>query len=228
MSLTPSNARMRDAALGSSIKLTPTPSPFTTVRNSPRSPIKPARAEATLALRTVIGTTASTANAFDSLITARYFAYTAGTAAVVATVDEQHNISQRFYRARPTTSPINSSSSVYGGPATPTQNESRNRAAASLRDAGLGASPHASSAVNDWSDSPNNRAWTAREKIKAATCVSFSPDGKFLAVGEVSLFSVYGGRRTACANDTHRQGTDRAYLSSPTRPMRHQTHLSLP
>lgn len=186
MSLTPSNARMRDATLGAGIKLTPTPSPFTSTKTIPRSPVKPARAEAALALRTVIGTTASTANAFDSLPTARCFAYTAGAAAVIATVGPEHHISQRFFRARPTTNPINSSASVYGGPATPTQNESRNRAAASLREAGFGASPHASPATNDWSDSPNNRAWTARERIKAATCVSFSPDGKFLAVGEVS------------------------------------------
>ncbi|KAH6618473.1 WD40-repeat-containing domain protein [Boeremia exigua] len=184
MSLTPSNSRMRDATLGAGIKLTPTPSPFTALKSQARSPLKPARAEASLALRTVIGTTTSTANAFDSLPTARLFAYTAGTAAVVATIDAQHNVSQRFYRARPTTNPINSSSSIYGGPVTPTQNESRNRAAASIRDASLGASPLASPAANDWSDSQNNRAWTAREKIKAATCVSFSPDGKFLAVGE--------------------------------------------
>lgn len=185
MSLTP-NARMRDATLGAGIRLAPTPSPFTTNKNSPRSPVKAGRAEATLALRTVIGTTTSTANAFDSLPTARCFAYTAGASAVIATVDAQHNISQRFFRARPTTNPINSSSSIYGGPATPTQNESRNRAAASLREAGFGTSPLPSPATTEWTDSPNNRAWTARERIRAATCVSFSLDGKFLAVGEVS------------------------------------------
>lgn len=200
MSLTPTNTRMmRDAGLGAGIKLTPTASPFTTVKTNPRSPVKAARAEATLALRTVIGTTTSTANAFDSLPAARCFAYTAGAAAVIATVDDQHNISQRFYRARPTTNPINSSSSVYGGPATPTQNESRNRTAAALREVSLGASPYASPATNDWNDSPNARAWNAREKIRAATCVSFSPDGKFLAVGEVSLDCEVVGH-TAFAN----------------------------
>jgi hypothetical protein len=198
MSLTPSNARMRDATLGAGLKLTPTPSPFTNPRANVRSPVKAARAEATLTLRTVIGTTTRTANAFDSLPSARCFAYTAGTAAVVATVDDQHNISQRFYRARPTTNPINSSSSIYGGPSTPTQNESRNRAAASLRDVSIGASSLASPALNDWNDSPNNRAWTAREKIKAATCVAFSPDGKFLAVGEVRHHAVF--RHTASTN----------------------------
>ncbi|KAH7398864.1 WD40-repeat-containing domain protein [Phaeosphaeria sp. MPI-PUGE-AT-0046c] len=170
--------------LGPGIKLNPSPSPF--FRNTPlRSPVKPTRADVSLALRQVVGTTATSANAFDSLPSANSFAYTAGAAAVVATVDGHHKVSQRFYRARPTTNPINASASVYGGPSTPTQNESRNRTAVSLREAGFGASPLASPAANDWSDSPGSRgAWTARDKIKAATCVSLSPDGRFLAVGE--------------------------------------------
>lgn len=185
MSLTPSNSRMMSPAWGGSIKLTPSNnSPF--LKTTPlRSPVKAQRSEASLALKQVIGTTAGSANAFDSLSSGKAFAFTAGAAAVVATVDDEQNVSQRFYRARPTTNPLNPSSSVYGGPSTPTQNESRNRTAASLRDAGLGVSPLASPA-NDWSDSPANRTWTVKERIKAATCVSFSPDGKFLAVGEVS------------------------------------------
>ena len=183
MSLTPSNSRMMSPAWGGSIKLTPSNSPYT--KHTPlRSPIKLSRPEASLALKQVIGTTTSSANAFDSLVSGRSFAFTAGAAAVVATIDDKQNVSQRFFRARPTTIPLNSSASVYGGPATPTQNEGRNRTAASLRDAGIGASPLASPAV-DWTDSPGNRTWTARERIKAATCLSFSPDGKFLAVGEV-------------------------------------------
>ena len=188
MSLTPSNSRMMSPAWGATIKLTPSNSPF--VKNTPlRSPVKSSRtAEATLALRQVIGTTANTANAFDSLVSGRSFAFTAGAAAVLATVHDDQRVTQRFYRARPTTTPLNPSSSVYGGPSTPTQNESRNRTAASLRDAGIGASPLASPG-NDWSDSPGNRTWSARERIKAATCVSFSPDGKYLAVGEVRLMS---------------------------------------
>ena len=183
MSLTPSNSRMMSPAWGG-IKLTPSPSPF--LKTTPlRSPVKPQRAEASLALRHVIGTTTNSANAFDSLSSARSFAFCAGAAAVLATVDEEHRVSQRFYRARPTTNPINPSASVYGGPSTPTQNESRNRTAASLRDAGIGGSPLASPA-HDWSDSPSSKGWSARDRIKAATCVSFSPDGKLLAVGEVS------------------------------------------
>ncbi|KAF2017418.1 WD repeat protein-like protein [Aaosphaeria arxii CBS 175.79] len=183
MSLTPSNARMMSPAWAGSIKLTPANSPL--AKNTPlRSPIKTSRGpEATLTLKQVIGTTACSANAFDSLPAANSFAFTAGAAAVVATVDSERNVTQRFYRARPTTNPLNPSASVYGGPSTPTQNESRNRTAASLRDAGIGASPLASPAT-EWADSPSNRTWTAKERIKAATCVSFSPDGKYLAVGE--------------------------------------------
>ncbi|KAF2848814.1 WD repeat protein-like protein [Plenodomus tracheiphilus IPT5] len=183
MSLTPSNSRMMSPAIGG-IKLNPSPSPYLKNNTALRSPTKSNRTEANLALRQVIGTTTSSANAFDSLATGRCFAYTAGAAAVIASIDEEHAVSQRFYRARPTTNPINPSASIYGGPSTPTQNESRNRTAASLRDAGFGVSPVASPATNDWPDSPSSRAWTMKEKIKAATCVSFSPDGKFLAVGE--------------------------------------------
>jgi len=181
---TPSNPRMMSPAMAG-IKLNPSPSPFLKNNTPLRSPVKSSRAEANLALRQVIGTTTSSANAFDSLPSGRCFAYTAGAAAVMASVDEEHNITQRFFRARPTTNPINPSASIYGGPSTPTQNESRNRTAASLRDAGFGNSPLASPATVDWPDSPSNRAWTLKDKIKAATCVSFSPDEKFLAVGEV-------------------------------------------
>lgn len=175
-------------------KLLPSPAPPL------RSPTKAARPDAHLALRQVIGTTASSANAVDSLPAAACFAYTAGAAAVIASVAASsgpghHALAQRFFRARPSTLPINPSASIYGGPATPTQNESRNRTAASLRDAGFGPpSPAAASSpaatttlttTNDWPDSPGSRAWSSRDKIKAATCVSFSPDGRFLAVGEV-------------------------------------------
>lgn len=219
MSLTPSNSRMMSPALGPGIKLNPAPLPFT--KSTPlRSPVKVSRAETQLALRQVIGTTASSANAFDTLPASRCFAYTAGAAAVIASIDDQHNVSQRFYRARPTTTPLNPSASIYGGPSTPTQNESRNRTAASLRDAGFGGSPLPSPAAQDWSDSPSNRAWSTKEKIKAATCVSFSPDGKFLAVGEVSYqslsFSMYRSMLTLS-----RQATSLAYSYSPPPPTPH-------
>ncbi|KAL5413578.1 hypothetical protein PMIN04_009377 [Paraphaeosphaeria minitans] len=182
MSLTPNHPRIMSPAWGNGLKLTPSPSPF--LKNTPlRSPMKAQRAEASLALRQVIGTSASSANSFDSLPDASSFAFCAGAAAVLATVHDDQHVSQRFYRARPTANPINPSSSVYGGPSTPMQNESRNRTAASLRESGIGASPLGSPAL-DWSASPGGTSWSARDRIKAATCVAFSPDGKYLAVGE--------------------------------------------
>lgn len=182
MSLTPTNPRIMSPAWGSGLKLTPSPSPF--LKNTPlRSPTKSHRAEASLALRQVIGTSVSSANSFDSLPDARSFAFCAGAAAVLATIDDAQHVSQRFYRARPTTNPINPSCSAYGGPSTPTQNESRNRTTTSLRESGIGASPLASPA-NEWSASPGGTPWSARDRIKAATCVAFSTDGKYLAVGE--------------------------------------------
>ncbi|EDU48249.1 WD40 repeat protein [Pyrenophora tritici-repentis] len=181
MSLTPSSSRV-SPAIGSGIKLNPSPSPF--FKTALRSPVKAGRAEANLALRQVIGTTTNSPNAFDSLPSGSTFGYTAGAAAVIASIDDQGHVTQRFYRARPTTNPINPSASIYGGPSTPTQNESRNRTTLSLRDPGLGASPLPSPGGQDWADSPSNRAWTMKDKIKAATCVSFSPDAKYFAVGE--------------------------------------------
>ncbi|KAF2748938.1 WD repeat protein-like protein [Sporormia fimetaria CBS 119925] len=182
MALSPSNPRiMSPAALAGNIKLHPNSSPY--LKATPmRPPVKPSRPEATLALKQVIGTTTCSANGFDSLPNGHSFAFTAGAAAVVATIEDGNIVSQRFYRARPTANPLNPSASVYGGPSTPAQNESRSRTGNSAQ-AGLGVSPIASPTA-DWTDSPGNKSWSARERIKAATCLSFSPDGRFLAVGE--------------------------------------------
>lgn len=199
-SITPSNntRMMSPAAWG--LKLTPSNSPYVKTPSA-KSPTKSTRSDLTLSLKQVIGTTTGSANAFDSLPSRRSFAYTAGAAAVIAALDEDSTVSQQFFRARPTTSPLNPSTSVYG-PATPTNNaiDSRSRTAASLRDAGVGISPLGSPA-GDWADSPGGKTWSARERVKAATCVSFSPDGKYLAVGEVGTNHTGGGTLTDGVTD---------------------------
>lgn len=91
------------------------------------------------------------------------------------------NYTQRFYRARPTAVPVFSVAPVQHGSsgpyAIPKANDARNRVAAAPRDP-IRSSP------SDRGDSPASKTWTSRERIKAATSVSLSRDGRFLAVGE--------------------------------------------
>ncbi|KAI9677699.1 MAG: hypothetical protein M1829_002471 [Trizodia sp. TS-e1964] len=185
MAFTPSNSKVHSANL----KLTPSNSPYCRATSS-KSPIKTSRGtnsqELCLSLKQVIGTTTSSTCAFDALSRRRVFAYTAGAAAVVVELDENLQTSQRFFRARPTALPLYASISPFT-PTAPSNGpyETRNRTVASLRESGVGMSPsNAGSPGGDWGDSPGSKTWTARERIKAATCLSFSPDGRHLAVGE--------------------------------------------
>jgi WD40 repeat protein len=163
------------------LRLTPSNSPFYKTNASPRSPTKaPKPDESGLQLRHVIGTTTASSTAFDSLPASRLFALCAGSCAVLAEVEattEGLSAKQRFYRARPT--PTGSSRD---GGATPTPGEPRHRALGFVREQSVGGSPLASS--RDWSDSPSGRSTTAKDRVKAATSVALSPNGKWLALGE--------------------------------------------
>lgn len=176
---------MHPANSSHALRLTPGNSPYSKHLGT-RSPHKAMlRTEPGLSLKQVIGTTTCSPSGFDCLPSTRSFAYTAGAAAIVSTLDENFEVTQRFFRARPAAVPINNTPPAYS-PSTPggAPQETRNRTMASLRDAGVGYSPNASP-MGDWGDSPSSKTWTARERIKAATCVSLSPDAKFVAVGEV-------------------------------------------
>lgn len=145
-----------------------------------------------LALRRVIGCSTT---AFDSHPPSRSFAYTAGAAAVVVHLDDELQITQRFFRARPNAPTLVTVGASFA-PSTPASyiQETRSRTAASLREAGIGYQYTNSASPFAQDDSPSSRTWSARERIKAATCLSFSPDGKWLAVGEVC----YRRRRRCC------------------------------
>jgi hypothetical protein len=185
MSSTPVNQRIFAANTGLGLKLTPSNSPY------PRTPKSPSKSrglyESGLSLERIIGTTVSSPTAFDCLSSARIFAYTAGAAAVVVNIDESPNYSQRFFRARPTAVPLNAISTSSGAPSTPsnTANDGRNRTTANLRDTAVPYSPSTPHTSLEWGDSSSSKTWTSRERIKAATCLSISRDGRFLAVGEV-------------------------------------------
>ena len=137
-----------------------------------------------LFLKRVIGCSTT---AFDSHPPSRSFAYTAGAAAVVVQLDENLKVTQRFFRARPNAPTWSSGSSQISALQNTAFLESRNRLSISLKDLGIGYSLASIAAPMSVEDSPSSKTWTARERIKAATCVSFSPDGKWLAAGEVRI-----------------------------------------
>jgi WD40 repeat protein len=163
------------------LRLTPSNSPFHKTTTSPRSPTRfPRPDEPGLQLRHVIGTTTSSSTAFDCLPSSRLFAHTAGACAVLAEVKATTDgltAKQRFYRARPTPT-----GTARDGGATPTPGDPRHRALGYVREQSVGGSPLASS--RDWSDSPAGRSTTAKDRVKAATSVALSPNGKWLALGE--------------------------------------------
>ncbi|KAI1376077.1 WD domain-containing protein [Hypoxylon crocopeplum] len=158
------------------LKLTPSNSPY--LPHPIRSPYR-GRATVTeprLSLKRVVGTTCVSPTGFDVVNSS--FAYIAGGAVVVVDVDGP-DYTQRFYRARPTALPVYSTPSLPYSPSTPAQtpkaNDSRNRT--SLRESTFGSL--------DWAESPtSSKTWTSRERIKAATCLALSKEGRFLAVGE--------------------------------------------
>ncbi|KAI0203088.1 WD domain-containing protein [Astrocystis sublimbata] len=176
------------------LRLTPANSPFL-----PRPSRSPHRGRSTqthdsrLSLKRVIGTTCVSPTGFDAVKSS--FAYIAGGAVVVVDASGD-SYGQRFFRARPTAIPLYSTPALpysSSSPSTPKANDSRNRM--SLRESVFG--------TNDWPDSPTSKTWTSRERIKAATCLALSREGRFLAVGETGYSPrvlIYG--LEDCSSDT--------------------------
>ncbi|KAJ5175860.1 uncharacterized protein N7482_001737 [Penicillium canariense] len=153
----PLSAKSKLVGPSASLKITPCNSP--TLRPGTRSPSKSSH-QSTLSLQTVLGTTTATPNGFSSHDQSKSFALCAGSAAVLAELDGDANICQRFFRARPSATSLNPTTSFYQS--TPLRPPIPDRAA----------------------DNGSPRAWSSRERIKAVTSVSISPNGRFLAVGE--------------------------------------------
>lgn len=137
-----------------------------------------------MSLSKIVGTTATSSNAIAYLESSRLLAYTAGAAVVVATIEEDGQVSQRTFRAK---TAVTSSLSTYSQMDTPTPTgiiqSQRSRFNIAPRDLNIGLNSCASP-LNDVVDSPSGRTATLRNKNKMTTCVSLSPDGKWVAVGE--------------------------------------------
>lgn len=191
------NGKCKIAGPGSSLRITPSNSPL--LRPTARSPNKPPAHQSTLALQTVIGTTTTTPNGFSSHDQSSSFAFCAGSAAVLAELDDNNNVNQRFFRARPSANSVNPVTSFYNPSSTPPSTpDSRTRSISNLKSSGHGA--HNGSPSSDVAESQSPRGWSSRERIKAVTSVSLSPNGRFLAMGEVSEGLRCSKRHAAVAN----------------------------
>jgi len=134
-----------------------------------------------LTLKSVIGTTTSSANAFDTDPENDSFVCCAGPAVVLSQVDEKCGISQQLFRARESASAVNSTSSFYN-PSLPPSTPSRSRQGSPLKDRSYGLGP--SAFYDNAPDSPVHGRANIRNR--EATCVSLSSKGHLLAVGEVN------------------------------------------
>ncbi|KAJ5666697.1 hypothetical protein N7462_011106 [Penicillium macrosclerotiorum] len=176
----PLSAKSKLPGPSASLKITPSNSPI--LRPNARSPSKSSH-QSSLSLQTVLGTTTTTPNGFSSHDQSKSFALCAGSAAVLAEIDDEANISQRFFRARPSATSVNPTTSFYNQSTPPATPDPRSRSLSHIR-----SNPHlnvpSGSPSSEAADNGSPRAWSSRERVKAVTSVSISPNGRFLAVGE--------------------------------------------
>jgi hypothetical protein len=170
----------------STLKITPGNSPI--LKPAPRLPNRHSPYQSSLSLQTVIGTTTSDPNGFSCHEPTNTFAFCAGSSAVLVELEEDLKFSQRFFRAHPSAASLNSVSSFYNhGTPPPSTPDSRTRPSQSAARQSTNGSLFPSSPNLDWGETNQSRTWSSRERIKAVTAVSLSPNGRFLAVGEASL-----------------------------------------
>ncbi|KAL2872745.1 WD40 repeat domain-containing protein [Aspergillus lucknowensis] len=171
--------KTKTAGHAPSLRVTPSNSP--SLRPPTRSSNKPSLYQSALSLQTVIGTTTTTPNGFSYHDQSRSFAFCAGSAAVLAELDEDSSASQRFFRARPSANSINPITSFYNQPTPPATPETRSKSLSNLKGMSYNGLGSPSSEVVE-ATSP--RVWSSKEKVKAVSSVAISPNGRFLAVGE--------------------------------------------
>lgn len=176
---------------GTPLKTTPVNSPLS--RHGLRQLHKVDSQQTALSLRTIIGTTTSSSSGLASHYDTNSFAYCAGSAAVLAKVDDRGEISSRFFRAQPTVAAIHPTTSFYNQTTPTSTPEGRRRTILPFRH---GADEKFTNTQRRlWGDEASSKTWSARERVKAVSCVDLSPNGKFLAVGEtgynprVNIFS---------------------------------------
>ncbi|KAE8350641.1 hypothetical protein BDV28DRAFT_35360 [Aspergillus coremiiformis] len=174
------NVKSKVAGTGSSLRITPTNSPGL---RPPRTPNKVPQHQSTLSLQTVIGTTTTSPHGFSSHDQSKSFALCAGSAAVLVELAEEGNVNQRFFRARPSASSVHPVTSFYNQSTPPSTPDARARPLSGVKPT-VHNTVFNGSPASELAESNSNRPWSSRERVKAVTSVSISPNGRFLAVGE--------------------------------------------
>ena len=161
------------------------PTKLSSPRTRSRSPRKPITGT-TLKLRSILGSTTANPSGLTAHPPSRTFAYCAGSVAVTATISQDGDAEQRFYKARPLAGSINAQTSYY--------DQCTPRGTPTKRKSIMPGTPReltpAASPIRSRREDETAQTWTARERIKAITAVSLSHDGRLLAVGETG----YGPR----------------------------------
>ena len=181
---------------GTSLKITPANSPLSRHGLGPGQ--KPGSPQTSLSLRRIIGTTTTSSSGLASHYESSSFAYCAGSAAVLAKIDDGGKMSYQFFRAQPTVAPLHPHTSHYNPPTLTSTPERRRKTILPYRHSGKEKTSRSPRRI--WGDEGSSKTWSARERVKAASCVDLSPNGKFLAMGEtgysprVNIFSTATGR----------------------------------
>ncbi|EWC47557.1 hypothetical protein DRE_03177 [Drechslerella stenobrocha 248] len=197
-------------AVPAHLKLTPNQSSSTLLlraAHTPKSPLKRSLSDTRealgLNLKRMIGTTTNSPSGLASHAATGSIAFCTGAAVCVVKVDEDLHIQSRYFlRARPSAGAQSTGTASSSVPSTPEANTggSRIRSSLAARDSGIGFSP-----IREF-ESPgkgeDGKSWSVRDRVKAATTVSFSPDGRYIAVGEtghnprVLIYSLAGADPT--------------------------------
>lgn len=137
-----------------------------------------------LKINKILGFTTNSPSGFDYSPRASCFAICAGSTAAVAEVNNELDITWKYFKARPNVSPTVKSLSHHetAMPTTPRTPEQRSRKASTLRE-GRNVTRSTGSPLLEKGASPGSNI--VRQRTRAVTCVSLTADGKLLAVGEV-------------------------------------------
>ncbi|KAL4876100.1 WD40-repeat-containing domain protein [Aspergillus karnatakaensis] len=175
------SVKSKTAGPAPSLRLTPSNSP--SLRPPTRSSNRPSLYQSTLSLQTVIGTTTTAPNGFSCHDQSRSFAFCSGSAGVLAELDDDNNVNQRFFRARPSASSVNPVASFYNQSTPPATPDARSKSLPSIKAASYNGT-YSGLPSNEFTEAYSPRTWSSRERVKAVTSVSISPNGRLLALGE--------------------------------------------